>query len=79
MGHFIAVIMKKKRQWKLHEKNFAPRVSIIKSDLYRQTEKNDHPHVTDEEEKAKRWHSAKVLTHCVTLPPAEHLLGIRKK
>ena len=37
-------------------------------------EKTDRPHVTDEEEEAQGEHT---LNHCVTLPPAEHLLSAR--
>lgn len=39
--------------------------------------KSDHPHVTDEEKEAHSQQVAQAPNHCVTLPPAEHLLSAR--
>lgn len=38
-------------------------------------EKTDGPHVTDKEEEAQGERTVHALNHCVTLPPAEHLLS----
>ena len=37
----------------------------------------DHPHVADEEVEAQRQRPVQAVKHCVTLPPAEHLLSAR--
>lgn len=37
----------------------------------------DHPHVTDEEVEAQGERPVQAVNHCVTLPPAEHLLSAR--
>lgn len=53
------------------------KASCLLSKSIKDSEKSDHPHVTDEEEEAQREHIIQVLNHCVTLPPAEHLLSAR--
>lgn len=40
-------------------------------------EKTDHLHVTNEEEEIWRELVIQAFNHCVTLPPAEHLLSAR--